>query len=478
MEQHFQCRITTNNTCTVRVPDEFRQRYNATDPKPRGLWGQLRLLTQKENGRIAAHFPIELTTHILRKGGEQQREGRILWNSTMSNTTSIVISYDHWVPMFKYAKAPLRVRLVAEDRKYGTHLQRKDGLRLMPWNQTHYRPTFYVDDNALARSNWVELGPPPRPSVNVTVKFSTISPILDAFNHLVVSQGLQMMEPMLDDEMMDEIRYFLADERLYRFACSQLISMIHVWLEYQAFCTEVRFYRGRDLAGVSLSSISSQFASSFIILLYLLDVGQTSWVVLLSVASSTLVEGWKLLKILRPSRKPEFPFVTWNNRLLETTMEQNAASYDRIAMRYLAYMLYPIVSIWSIYSLVNFKYQSWWSWLISNLANMVYTFGFISLCPQVYVNYRLKSVAHLPWKVFLYKLFTTFVDDAFAWLVDMPLKHKLMTLRDDVVWVVLLYQAFVYRIDKTRTNEYGYSYENEPDTIKTSTDEAAKAKLD
>ena len=105
-------------------------------------------------------------------------------------------------------------------------------------------------------------------------------------------------------------------------------------------------------------------------------------------------------------------------------------------------------------------YKSWYSWLISNLANAVYTFGFIALCPQLYVNYRLKSVAHMPWKVFLYKVFNTFVDDVFAFLIDMPWKHRIMTLRDDVVFVIFLVQAFLYRVDKTRPNEFGYAYED------------------
>ena len=111
----------------------------------------------------------------------------------------------------------------------------------------------------------------------------------------------------------------------------------------------------------------------------------------------------------------------------------------------------------------HYVYTSWYSWLISNLANAVYTFGFIALCPQLYVNYRLKSVAHLPWKVFLYKAFNTFVDDVFAFLIDMPWKHRIMTLRDDAVFLVFLVQAYIYRVDKTRANEYGYSYENTGD---------------
>lgn len=64
----------------------------------------------------------------------------------------------------------------------------------------------------------------------------------------------------------------------------------------------------------------------------------------------------------------------------------------------------------------------------------------------------------------MYKVFNTFVDDVFAFLIDMPWKHRIMTLRDDVVFLAFLVQAWVYRVDKTRANEYGYSYENESES--------------
>jgi hypothetical protein len=188
-----------------------------------------------------------------------------------------------------------------------------------------------------------------------------------------------------------------------------------------------------------------------------LDGGGTSWVILLSLFSSCAVEAWKVWKLLRPTLKPSFPFVSV--RQLETAKEQETAEYDRIASTNLAMILYPLVIGWSLYALQHYEYKSWYSWLISNAANAVYTFGFISLCPQLYVNYRLKSVAHLPWKVFMYKLFNTFVDDAFAWLIEMPWKHRIMTLRDDVVFLLFLVQVYIYRVDKTRTNEFGFSYE-------------------
>ena len=51
-----------------------------------------------------------------------------------------------------------------------------------------------------------------------------------------------------------------------------------------------------------------------------------------------------------------------------------------------------------MYTYATSLYASWWSWLISSAADAVYAFGFVSLCPQLYINYRLKSVAHLPWR--------------------------------------------------------------------------------
>eukprot|EP00954_Amorphochlora_amoebiformis_P009316 724921-Amorphochlora_amoeboformis.AAC.1 len=42
------------------------------------------------------------------------------------------------------------------------------------------------------------------------------------------------------------------------------------------------------------------------------------------------------------------------------------------------------------------------------------------MTPQIFINYKLKSVAHLPWRPLMYKAFNTFVDDAFAWIIEMP----------------------------------------------------------
>jgi hypothetical protein len=78
------------------------------------------------------------------------------------------------------------------------------------------------------------------------------------------------------------------------------------------------------------------------------------------------------------------------------------------------------------------------------------------MCPQLYLNYRLKSVAHLPWRQMTYKFLNTIIDDLFAFVIKMPLLHRLSVFRDDLVFLVYIYQRWIYRVDKTRANEFGY----------------------
>merc|ERR1712187_722777 len=84
------------------------------------------------------------------------------------------------------------------------------------------------------------------------------------------------------------------------------------------------------------------------------------------------------------------------------------------------------------------------------MAGGVYTFGFIMMTPQLYINYKLKSVEHLPWRALTYKAMNTFVDDIAALLIDMPMMHRLSCFRDDIIFFVYLYQRWKYRVDKAR----------------------------
>jgi hypothetical protein len=448
--------LTKNETCEVEIPAFARHR--STDRNSAKVL-KARFVFKLVNKDVVTTESFDLT----RIKQRQERSGlakkkaprKLLSNDTAGATKKNTYEEPEeliWVPYLKYGKSPIRIRVVSEYREYGGYLQRTDGIKLQARNRTTYNPTIYIDDLSLPYSSEIEIGPPEanKPPVKLQIKIGSISPVMDSVNHQI-HLAFSEIKKIFPEEDLDEIRYMIQDEKLYRFLLTQIISFVHMWFDYLAFRDEIGFYRGKkNMSGVSTSTVLTRFGCSIIILLYLLDGGLTSWVVMLSLFSSCAVEGWKVLRLLNPTITSNFPFVKF--RQLQTPKELETAEYDRIATKMVALVLYPLVAGWSLYALKHYEYTSWYSWLISNLANAVYTFGFISLCPQLYINYRLKSVAHLPWKVFLYKIFNTFVDDAFAWLIDMPWKHRIMTLRDDVVFLLFLAQVYLYKVDKTRTN--------------------------
>ena len=52
------------------------------------------------------------------------------------------------------------------------------------------------------------------------------------------------------------------------------------------------------------------------------------------------------------------------------------------------------------------------------------------MTPQLFINYKLKSVAHLPWRMLTYKALNTFIDDIFAFVIKMPTLYRLGCFRD------------------------------------------------
>lgn len=60
------------------------------------------------------------------------------------------------------------------------------------------------------------------------------------------------------------------------------------------------------------------------------------------------------------------------------------------------------------------------------------------MTPQLYINYKLKSVAHMPWRSMVYKSLNTFIDDIFAFVVHVPTMHRVSCFRDGAFSVFLV----------------------------------------
>ncbi|XP_037655002.1 cleft lip and palate transmembrane protein 1-like protein isoform X1 [Choloepus didactylus] len=319
----------------------------------------------------------------------------------------------------------------------------------------------------------------------------------------------------------DEVKGIFVDTNLYFLALTFFVAAFHLLFDFLAFKNDISFWKKKkSMIGMSTKAVLWRCFSTVVVFLFLLDE-QTSLLVLVPAGIGAAIEVWKVKKALKMTigwrgLRPVFQFGSCSES------ERKTEEYDTQAMKYLSYLLYPLCIGGAVYSLLNIKYKrgvqegrelpaagrrmprlvagpstSWYSWLINSFVNGVYAFGFLFMLPQLFVNYKMKSVAHLPWKAFTYKAvrwsflgveadsrsflfyeakshvpsrrkklvcqaFNTFIDDVFAFIITMPTSHRLACFRDDVVFLVYLYQRWLYPVDKSRVNEFGESYEETP----------------
>jgi hypothetical protein len=179
-----------------------------------------------------------------------------------------------------------------------------------------------------------------------------------------------------------------------------------------------------------------------------------------------VLEFWKVTKTvdvrIRPVPNSLIPYrITFEDKHKLSETEERTKEYDAIAFRYVYVVAIPLLLAYAAYSLFYETHKSWYSFVIATLVGSVYAYGFLMMVPSLYINYRLKSVAHMPAKAMTYKFLNTFIDDLFAFTIKMPMLHRLATLRDDVIFFVYLYQCWKYKVDYTRVNEFGQGGDDE-----------------
>lgn len=192
---------------------------------------------------------------------------------------------------------------------------------------------------------------------------------------------------------------------------------------------------------------------SFVIFLYLLDQEeQTSYLILVPAGLSIVLDLWKITKACKVSWKSTFPWIKVEDK--ESYGENDTWTHDAVAIWYLSYACYPLMLGYSIYSLMYNEHKGWYSFIVNTAVGFVYVFGFIVMTPQLYINYKLKSVEHLPWRALIYRFLNTIIDDMFSFIISMPTLHWISCFWDDIIFIIYLYQRWNYWVDKTR-DPYG-----------------------
>ncbi|XP_034949729.1 cleft lip and palate transmembrane protein 1 homolog [Chelonus insularis] len=273
-----------------------------------------------------------------------------------------------------------------------------------------------------------------------------------------------------DDNDQDTLKEAILETNPYLLGMTVVISILHSVFEFLAFKNDIQFWNNRkSLEGLSVRSVFFNVFQALVVLLYVLD-NETNTLVRISCGIGLCIEVWKINKVVDISvdRSKKllgiFPHISFKDK--GSYVESSTKEYDRLAFKYLSWALYPLLGGYAIYSLMYLEHKGWYSWVLNMLYGFLLTFGFIMMTPQLFINYKLKSVAHLPWRMLSYKFLNTFIDDIFAFIIKMPTLYRLGCFRDDIVFCIFLYQRWIYKTDHTRVNEFGFSGEMEAEAKK------------
>ncbi|KAI7733783.1 hypothetical protein M8C21_023333 [Ambrosia artemisiifolia] len=251
---------------------------------------------------------------------------------------------------------------------------------------------------------------------------------------------------MLEGEA-DELKRVFVEGNPYLLGVTMLVSLLHSVFDFLAFKNDIQFWnKNKSMEGLSAKSVVVSFVCQLIIFLYLLD-NDTSWMILASSGIGVCIEFWKIGKAMHieVDRSGSIPKLKFSDR--DTYAGNKTKEYDDLAMKYLSYP-----ARLCIHSCMK--------------PTKAGTRGFSHHLQAVYTC-SLKSVAHMPWRQMTYKFLNTIIDDLFAFVIKMPMLHRLSVFRDDVIFLIYLYQRWAYPVDKKRVNEFGFGGEDE--------DEAATA---
>lgn len=133
-----------------------------------------------------------------------------------------------------------------------------------------------------------------------------------------------------------------------------------------------------------------------VVLLYLLDNQENaSYVILLGQGFGIAVEAWKITKSVNVRLVQVDSLIPYRikfedkHTLNET--EKQTKEYDADATKYLLYASIPLLIMYSIYSVLYEEHRSWWSFIITTLVGFVYFYGFLTMVPSLWINYKVLS---------------------------------------------------------------------------------------
>lgn len=212
-----------------------------------------------------------------------------------------------------------------------------------------------------------------------------------------------------------------------------------------AFKNEIEVWKKiENKPGLSIQNLYQRLVSEVIVCLYLYEK-EANKLYLGFQVFDLLLTCWKITRAVEVSLSSNnrfylsFRYKEWYHRKVETADSQ-ATHYTNyliagLFVPFIIYKLYPLATdSYSYYmSLNSIKYPTVYQiyvFFLESSVLFILIFGFVMMTPQLYINYKLKSVDHLPWKTLIYRFIYTIIDDIFVFMIDLPWLQRMFSFRD------------------------------------------------
>eukprot|EP01062_Namystynia_karyoxenos_P070604 TRINITY_DN65963_c0_g1_i1.p1 TRINITY_DN65963_c0_g1~~TRINITY_DN65963_c0_g1_i1.p1 ORF type:complete len:629 (+),score=227.91 TRINITY_DN65963_c0_g1_i1:70-1956(+) len=339
-----------------------------------------------------------------------------------------------------------------------------------------YLPPMYISEMGMSSEQFIALNASVR-SLPLTLHFEP--------THLVRWLVLNHFEGVLRNSQgsfglqerdWDEVRQMIVGTNVWLFSATVVASVLHLLFEFLAMKSDIAFWKqNKSLQGLSVRTLFFDLFFYVVITLYLIEE-ESSLLITVPMVVQVFIQMWKCRRAtgisLEFSRRgisvrcerweregakrpaPAPGATAAQKEAKEAGGSAASLDLDRRAIRAMSVGLVPLCVAYCLWSLLRHPHRSWYAWLLDSMSGAVYAFGFVLMTPQLFINYKLKSVAHLPWRFLCYRFLNTFIDDLFAFIIHMPVMHRLSCFRDDIVFLIYLYQRRIYRVDHSRPSGY------------------------
>lgn len=310
----------------------------------------------------------------------------------------------------------------------------------------YYSPLFYLNDFWTIRRHLVKINhTTDKLNLTLVLAMGTVG------KHLFVHSFEKDPFGVYTSDVLEELKEIFSDTNIYLLIVTFTVYLIHIVLDMLSFKNDIQFWRNStSFRGISVKSLFAQIVFTVITLLYILDSREdSSKYIMVSLGASIAIDLWKLTRVCTFRLKGRFPFVKVAYQ--EAYVKSKTDDYDTTAIKFMSLLLFPCFLGYSVYSFLYKPHKGYYSFIVNTLAGGVYLFGFILMTPQLYINYKLKSVEHLPWRALFYRFINTIIDDLFSFVIKMPVMHRIACFRDDIIFIIYMYQRYIYRVDPSRS---------------------------